>query len=74
MALTDAIDAPVIARMRMLVTQWDAAAEQRAIVLACYVMMTRSMLATLERALVLAEMERDALRMGGIIGTGHATS
>ena len=37
-------------------------------------MMTRSMLATLERACVLAEVERDALQMGEIIGMGQATS
>lgn len=43
------IDDPAIARMQELITLWEPNADQRMVFLSCYLLMTRNMLAAIER-------------------------
>ena len=40
---------PAVRRMQALIAQWEAAADERAIFLSCYLMMTRNMLEAIQR-------------------------
>jgi len=42
-------DVPVVARMQALIQQWEVVADQRAIFLSCYLLMTRNMLAAIDQ-------------------------